>query len=127
MSFSSKTKEELLQRRLRGKGEKLCMLVALINTAGALTLGRGGKLGLQFLTESYAVGKYIAQLATGMYPVEAAVALREQDRLRSRLTEVKLSGPGMEELLTSCGVAAFGPEGMEFVNRAPMELSLIHI
>lgn len=122
MSFSSLAKEELLRSRKKyAAGERQALLIALINTAGSLTLRSGGGLGVRFLTENYALGRFIAKLVTGMYAVEAQTVLREQERLRSRATLVLVEGEGVKRLLADTGVLRGGEEGPEFAGPPPME------
>lgn len=101
MSFSSSTKDEIAKRRIRGKTERMAMLCALTHTAGSLTLGRS--LGIQYVTENHSVAKLVSSLATSLYDVQASLAIREQDRLKSRSILVRLSGMACERLLREAG------------------------
>ncbi|MDD4075245.1 MAG: DNA-binding protein WhiA [Eubacteriales bacterium] len=106
MSFSSSTKDEIAKRRVKSKAERLAMLCALTHTAGSLTLGRG--VGIQYITENHSVAKLIASLASGLYHVEASLAIREQDRLKSRSVLVRLTGADCEKLLRDAGCLPSG-------------------
>ena len=103
MSFASSAKDELTKLRARGEKERLLILAGMTSTAGSLTLGMGGRIGIQYVTENHSVGKYIAQLATGLYDLEATVEVREHDRLNARNTVVQLSGNGTKQLLLDAG------------------------
>ncbi len=106
MSFSSSTKDEIAKRRVKSTSERLAMLCALTHTAGSLTLGRG--IGIQYVTENHSVAKLIASLASSLYQVEASLAVREQDRLKSRSILVRLSGADCEKLLRGAGCLPSG-------------------
>ncbi|HWS28944.1 MAG TPA: DNA-binding protein WhiA [Clostridia bacterium] len=116
MSFSSSAKEEIAKRRVKGRSEKLSMLCALTHAAGSLTLGRG--IGVQYVTESYAVARLIAQLAGLLYGVEASISVTERKRLNARNAVTRLSGEGCRAMLLEFG---FLPKDQE------MPFSMGHI
>jgi len=120
MSFSSNVKEELTNQKLKSELARRAQLAAITHTAGALQLGRG--LGVEYVTETHAVGKHIAALSTALYPVEAAIALRKQEHRRTSLTAVNLIGEGCESLLTDAGVMERTDTGIEFVQNMPHAL-----
>ena len=99
MSFSSSTKEELTKLRVRRDQDRRLILAGMTSTAGSLTLGMGARIGVQYVTENHAVGKYIAQLATRLYDLQASIAVREHDRLNARNIVVRLSGEETKQLL----------------------------
>lgn len=122
MSFSSLTKDELAKVRVRTQQEKRAMLMAFINAAGSLTLERGGKMGIQFTTESHSVGKLIAQTGSALYPVDASVALLERDRLNTRNIVVKFSGEAAYGMLVELGVLNAGDDGVSLYEQIPLTL-----
>lgn len=101
MSFSSTVKDEIAKQKCKHEAEKRALLCALVHTAGAMTLGRS--LGLQFVTENHNVAKLAASLATGLYEVQSAVSVSEQERLNTRSSVVQLIGPGCRALLEDTG------------------------
>lgn len=101
MSFSSTTKDELVKLKLRGAAEKKAVLAAITHTAGALKLNRSG-ISVQYVTENHGVARLIASLAASLYTVQASIAIREQEGLRSRSVIVQLSGDCLA-LLTEAG------------------------
>jgi DNA-binding protein WhiA len=103
MSFSSGVKDELVKIKLKGSAEKLSALCALTNTAGSLTIGRGGRVGLAYTSEVFSVGKYISQLAGSLYRLDASVSVREHKGLNARSTTVRLSGEEVQRLLSDVG------------------------
>lgn len=107
MSFSSITKEEIATIRLRGVENRRAMLCALTHTAGAMMLGR--ELSIQYITENHSVAKLIARMGPSVYSLNASLAVREQDRLRSRSVLVRFTGEGCKELLRDAGY--FSDEG----------------
>lgn len=119
MSFSSNAKDELAKLRVRKEKERLLILAGMTSTAGSLTLGMGGRIGVQYITENHSVGKYIAQLATGLYDMEASVAVREHDRLNARNTVVQLSGNGAKQLLLDAGALEETEEGIAIGEGVP--------
>ncbi|MBR0026435.1 MAG: DNA-binding protein WhiA [Clostridia bacterium] len=112
MSFASSAKDELTKLRARGEKERLLILAGMTSTAGSLTLGMGGRIGIQYVTENHSVGKYIAQLATGLYDLAATVEVREHDRLNARNTVVQLSGNGTKQLLLDAGALEETEDGI---------------
>ncbi len=101
MSFSSSAKDEIVKNRLRGKECMQALLCALTHTAASMTLGRG--VGIQYVTECHSVAKLIARLGPSLYDVDSSLAIREQDRLRSRSVLVRFSGPGCTPILRDAG------------------------
>lgn len=101
MSFSSCAKDEIVKNRLRGTECKQALLCALTNTAASMLLGRG--IGLQYITENHSVAKLIAQLGPSLYDVDTSLAIREQDRLRSRSVVVRFSGSDCRRILQDAG------------------------
>ena len=58
MSFSSQTKDELVEScKLGSTEEKRSLLCGITHAAGSMTLGRGG-IGLQYITENSSRGAY---------------------------------------------------------------------
>lgn len=110
MSFSSAIKDEIAKTRLRGADSRRAMLCALTHTAGAMMLGR--ELSVQYITENHSVAKLISQLGPSVYPVSASLAVREQDRLRSRSVLVRFTGEGCSALLRDAGYFSEGGDSM---------------
>lgn len=105
MSFSSEVKDEVLRIRFKSSLEKTAQLCALTNSAGSITFGLGGKVGINYTTEHHGVGKLIAQLATGLYDVQSVIAVRQHaSRPKVRLTLVRLTGEGCRKLLLDLGI-----------------------
>jgi len=119
MSFASSAKDELTKLRTRGEKERLLILAGMTSTAGSLTLGMGGRMGIQYVTENHSVGKYIAQLATGLYDLEASVEVRKHDRLNARNTVVQLSGNGTKQLLLDAGALEETEDGIAIGEGVP--------
>ena len=116
MSFSSAVKDEIAKVRVRGAENRRAMLCALTHTAGAMLLGRG--LSIQYITENPNVARLIAQLGSSAYSLTASLAVREQDRLRSRSVLVRFVGEGCEALLRDAGYLAQNGEALQ-IGRIP--------
>ena len=121
MSFSSSVKEEIAKQRVKGKGSQLSMLCALTHAAGSLTLGRGG-IGVQYVTESYAVGRLIAQLAATLYGVEASLSVTERKRLNARNTVTRLNGESCRTMLQDFGFLPKSEEAPFAMGHIPEQL-----
>lgn len=119
MSFSTKTKDELLKLRHGDRQSRASLLCGITHTAGALTLSREHGLGIQYSTENHSLGKYIASLITGLYDVEASIAVREQERLSARTTVVRIFGNDVRRLLSDMGVLDNKGEGVDYGAGAP--------
>ncbi len=123
MSFSSNAKDELVKIRLKGRLEKLCLLCALTNAAGSLTLGQGGRLGVSYVTESHSVGRLAASTAQRLYRgLEASISVREREGLHARCTVVRISGPDCVKLIKELGIISDGPQGAVFISSIPGHL-----
>ncbi|MEN6471760.1 MAG: DNA-binding protein WhiA [Clostridiaceae bacterium] len=120
MSFSSSVKEEIVKRRLRSKPDKLAMLCALTHAAGSMTLGRG--IGVLYVTESYAVGRLIAQLAGTLYGAEASISVTERKRLNARNTVTRLSGESCRTMLREFGFLPVSGEAPLAMGHIPERL-----
>ncbi|OQB25816.1 MAG: putative sporulation transcription regulator WhiA [Firmicutes bacterium ADurb.Bin182] len=122
MSFSSCAKDELVKIKLKTGEEKLAALCALTNTAGSLTMGRSDRVGVQFSSESFSVGKYIAQLAGSLYRVDASISVREHKRLNARSALVRLSGGDTLKLLLDIGALIAQNGVLSFGDSVPENL-----
>ncbi len=117
MSFSTDIKEELVRLRTNKPSLKAAQLAGLTHTAGAIRLGHA--LKVDYTTETHAVGKHIATLATSLYPLEAILALRETASRTARTIVVTLSGEGCKQLLSDCGVLSRSKNGVVFRQTIP--------
>ncbi len=122
MSFSSSVKEEIAKQRVKGKPRQFAMLCALTHAAGSLTLGRGRGVGVQYVTESYAVGKLVAQLGCTLYGVEASISVTERKRLNARNTVTRLSGESCRAMLQDFGFLPRSAEEPFVMGHIPEEL-----
>lgn len=103
MSFSSSIKDELLKLKIRADREKLAALSALTHTAGSMTLAGGRGVGIQYVSEHLGVAKLMAQLAGALYDVDASIAVRENERLKTKNCIVLLRGQDCLTLLCDIG------------------------
>lgn len=68
MSFSSQTKDELVEScKLESTEEKRSLLCGITHAAGSMTLGRGG-IGLQYITENSSVAAAYGTPRPGALP-----------------------------------------------------------
>ena len=111
MSFSSQIKEDLTRLRLRSEAQKRAELAGLAQGCGALYLGRVGK-GAAFTSESLPVGKRIAALAGALYALDVSMELSRQQRRKSPLVTVTLTGADAEKLLLDTGLLRSAPDGV---------------
>lgn len=121
MSFSTDIKQELIKIKLRGGEVRKAQLAGITHAAGTLRLGRA--LMLEYTTETHEVGLQIASLATGLYDVEAQVAVREASHRKLTLTSVLLVGQGVERLLEEAGLFSRGEEGVLLRQSVPEKMT----
>lgn len=108
MSFSSKTKDELVEGCRRGSPEeKRSLLCGITHAAGSMTLGRGA-VGLQFITENDNVAALTARLGQELYGVKAEISISEKERLNAVSNVVRFTGDGATELLRDAGYGVGG-------------------
>jgi len=123
MSFSSRTKEELCNDKLKQECCRKAALCALSQMAGSLQLAFGGKKRLRIKTESYAVARYAIKLAKGMYQLESQVLVRERKRLgKNRSFAIVFSGDAVEDMLLDIGLLTRTEEGLSFETGVPEKL-----
>jgi DNA-binding protein WhiA len=120
MSFSSRTKEELCQLRIKKNCCRLAALSAFIQMAGSLQLAGGGKKRLRMNSESYTVARWCMQLGTQSFPVEAQVLVREHKRLgKNRSFSIVFGGAAIDDLMTETGLLNKTEEGYELTGGVP--------
>ena len=113
MSFSSDTKDELVEScKLTNKEEKRALLCGVTHAAGSMTLGRGG-VGLKYVTENTNVASLTAKLGRELYSATPIISISEKERLNAVNTVVTLSGEGVMALLRDAGYAVEGDEELE--------------
>lgn len=113
MSFSSLTKDELVNScKVTGGDEKRSLLCGITHAAGSMTLGRGG-VGLKYVTENNNVASLAAKLGRELYSASAVISISEKERLNAVNAIVSMSGPGVMELLKDAGYAVDGDEELE--------------
>lgn len=121
MSFSTEIKEELCRLRPRTEAERRAQLAGLTRTCATLRLGRAVQVLYQ--SESAAVVRHIAQLATSLYTLEAVIMRREQAHRRTPLAALALSGADCRRLLIDTGVLGQEADGVSFAMRIPDALA----
>lgn len=123
MSFSSRTKEELCNDKLKQECCRKAALCALSQMAGSLQLAFGGKKRLRIKTESYAVARYAIKLAKGLYALESQVLVRERKRLgKNRSFAIVFSGDAVEDMLLDIGLLTRTEDGLSFETGVPEKL-----
>lgn len=123
MSFSSRTKEELVNDKLKKPCCRLAALSALVQMSGSLQLAGGGKKRLRLTTESYAVARWAVQLAKSLYPLETEILVRERKRLgKNRSFAILLSGAAVEQVLFDTGLMRRTEEGYSIEGGVPEAL-----
>lgn len=104
MSFSSQTKDELVEScKLGSTEEKRSLLCGITHAAGSMTLGRGG-IGLQYITENSSVAALTVRLGRELYRVTAETSISEKERLNAVSNVVKFTGDGVRNLLNDAGI-----------------------
>ena len=87
MSFSSQTKDELVEScKLGSTEEKRSLLCGITHAAGSMTLGRGG-IGLQYITENSSVAALTVRLGRELYSVTVETSISEKERLNAVIKE----------------------------------------
>ena len=81
MSFSSATKEEIANLRIKKPCCRLAAFAALVQLAGSLQLGAGGKRSVVLTTESYTVARWAVKLSKALYSLESVILVKEHKRL----------------------------------------------
>ncbi len=117
MSFSSATKEEIANLRIKKPCCRLAAFAALVQLAGSLQLGAGGKRSVVLTTESYAVARWAVKLSKALYSLESVILVKEHKRLgKNRSFSISLSGEQevMEEMLLDVGMLCQTEEGLNF-------------
>ncbi len=123
MSFSSKAKEDLANERIKKPCCRLAALSALTQMTGSLLLAGGGKKKLRLTTESYAVARWIVQLAKGLYDLEAEILVREHRRLgKTKSFTILFQGEALREVLLDTGLMGHSDEGYSFEGGVPPRL-----
>ncbi len=117
MSFTRTIKEELCRIRLKRRDCRLAQLAGLTQTCGALRISRTPSVFYQ--SESAAVVRLTATLATGLYALEAAMERKEQEHRRLPLAVVTLAGADCRRLLLDTGVLSDEADGVSLVKRIP--------
>ncbi|MDR1619133.1 MAG: DNA-binding protein WhiA [Clostridiales bacterium] len=117
MSFAGETKKELARLRLRKDAAMRALLVGVTHTAGTLCLGK--IMGLEYSTETYEVGQLVASLAPRLYNVDAVLALRKAAHRRAAITEVRVSGEGIAEMLADFGLLIRQAQGVRLSDDLP--------
>lgn len=113
MSFSSQTKDELVEScKLGSTEEKRSLLCGITHAAGSMTLGRGG-IGLQYITENSSVAALTVRLGRELYSVTAETSISEKERLNAVSNVVKFTGDGVRNLLNDAGYGVDGDEDFE--------------
>lgn len=113
MSFSSQTKDELVESCKLGSTEKKrSLLCGITHAAGSMTLGRGG-IGLQYITENSSVAALTVRLGRELYSVTAETSISEKERLNAVSNVVKFTGDGVRNLLNDAGYGVDGDEDFE--------------
>ena len=113
MSFSSQTKDELVEScRLGSTEEQRSLLCGITHAAGSMTLGRGG-IGLQYITENSSVAALTVRLGRELYSVTAETSISEKERLNAVSNVVKFTGDGVRDLLNDAGYGVDGDEDFE--------------
>lgn len=118
MSFSSNIKEELVHLKINSRTQRLAQLAGITHTAGSLYLGK--EFGVRYITESSAVAKHIAYLASDLYGVDSEVVSHEQDYRSIAAMEVTLTGSNCIHLLEDVGAVQRTEEGLEFPDNIPL-------
>ena len=121
MSFSSRTKEDIVRFRVKRRGQQLSLLSGLVLSCGSLYVGRGGT-GSVFATESQPVAKLILQLAEALYALDTSMELMEQQRRRNPLYVVTLTGADAQRMLAETGMLSAGDGGITLLDGVPEEL-----
>ena len=123
MSFSSRTKEELCNDKIKQQCCRKAALCALAQMAGSLQLASGGKKRLRIKTESYAVARWTIKIAKGLYNLESPVLVRERKRLgKNRSFAIIFSGDAVEEMLLDIGLLKKTEDGFSFESGIPDKL-----
>ena len=113
MSFSSQTKDELVEScKLGSTEEKRSLLCGITRAAGSMTLGRGG-IVLQYITENCSVAALTVRLGRELYRVTAETSISEKERLNAVSNVVKFTGDGVRNLLNDAGYGVDGDEDFE--------------
>lgn len=95
MSFSSQTKDELVESCKLGSTEEKRPLCGITHAAGSMTLGRGG-IGLQYITENSSVAALTVRPGRELYGVSAETSISEKERPVNAVSNVvKLTGDGV--------------------------------
>ncbi len=102
VSFSSRTKDEILKQRAHTAEEKRAMLFSLTHAAASMSLSRDG-VGVRMVTENHGAAKLYAQLASELYGLDAAISITQSEGLKARVTVVRLTGSRCRELLSDAG------------------------
>jgi len=120
MSFSIEIKEELCRIRLRRSDCQLSELAGLTQTCGSLRISRTPSVFYQ--SESAAVIRRAATLASDLYTLEATMGMREQAHRKRPLSVVTLNGENCRKLLIDTGTLTETQDGISFDKRIPENL-----
>ena len=110
MSFSSGIKENLVKVKLRQADAQRACLAGLTHACASLRLSKSG-VRIQYATETLAVGKSIAALASALYRLEATIELSQREHRSRTLTVVTLSGQEARRLLLDVGALWLTEDG----------------
>ncbi len=111
MSFSSRTKDDLVKLRIKRPSQRLAQLGGITLACGSLSIGRNGT-GASYTTESLPVGRQIAEFANERYKLDTSLELSEQERRKRPLLNVTLTGVDAETLLVDAGMLIRTAEGV---------------
>lgn len=112
MSFSKEVKDELIDVRLRRESDGAVLVCGATLAAATLKYSRSlRRWGLQYVSESEEVIRFIGKLACRAYELESEISLNVHERLKARNTELFLYGAGLDKLMEEAGLATSLPEG----------------
>lgn len=121
MSFSSRTKENLVRLRVKRPAQRLAQLGGLTMACGSLSIGSGGT-GVTYVTECLPVAEQIAEFANERYTLRTSMELARQERRKRPLAILSLTGADAERLLADTGVLILSPDGMALCDDVPAAL-----
>ena len=100
MSFSSKTKDALLQRKIKSDSEYKLMLCAATTAIGTLSFNRGRGIGIKYITEYEPALRLCAKASEKNYDVESVMELHESLKFKSaKSTQLVIFGKDAEKLM----------------------------
>lgn len=120
MSFSVEIKEELTKIRVKRESEQLSLLGGLTEACGSIRIGRIP--AVLFQSESSAVVKTAASLASSLYSLEITFGTRAQEHRKRPLYVATLTGQNARALLIDTGVMTETEDGISFKKHIPENL-----